>query len=70
MRRLTKIRLNPRDIPDLDWELASELNTVLSLYHTVKIDNCTTSIEQFTPRVSTEIILELIRDKMTKIKTD
>ena len=68
--RLTKIRLNPRDIPDLDWQLASELNTVPSLYCTVKINNCTTSIEQFTPRVSVEIISKLIRDKMTKIKTD
>ena len=68
--RLTKIRLNPRDIPDLDWQLASELNTDPSLYHTVKIDNYTTSIGQSTPRVSMEIILEPIRNKMTKIKTD
>ena len=68
--RLTKIRVNPRDIPDLDWQLALELNTVPSLHHIAKIDNCTTSIKQFTPRVSTEIILELIRDKMTKIKAD
>ena len=68
--RLTKIRLNPRDIPDLDWQLAPELNTVPSLHHTVKIDNYTTSIGQSTPRVSVEIILEQIRNKMTKIKTD
>ena len=25
--RLTKLRLNPKNIPDLDWQLASELNT-------------------------------------------
>ena len=68
--RLTKIRLNPKDIPDLDWQLASELNTVPSLYRTVKIDNYTTSIGQSTPRVSMEIISEPIRNKMTKIKTD
>ena len=46
--RLTKIRLNPRDIQDLDWQLTSELNTVPSLHHTAKIDNYTTSIGQFT----------------------
>ena len=25
--RLIKLRLNPKNIPDLDWQLASELNT-------------------------------------------
>ena len=29
--RLTKLRLNPKNIPDLDWQLASELNTTLVL---------------------------------------
>ena len=40
--RLTKLRLNPKNIPDLDWQLASELNTTPILYCTAKIDepNC------------------------------
>ena len=36
--RLTKLRLNPQNIPDLDWQLASELNTTPILYRTAKID--------------------------------
>ena len=36
---LTKLRLNPKNILDLDWQLAPELNTTPVLYHTAKIDN-------------------------------
>ena len=32
MGRLTKLRLNPKSIPDLDWQLASELHPSTSLY--------------------------------------
>ena len=32
--RLTKLRLNPKSIPDLDWQLASELHPNLALYKT------------------------------------
>ena len=39
--RLTKLRLNPKNIPDLDWQLASELNTTPILYCTAKIDDQT-----------------------------
>ena len=39
--RLTKLRLNPKNIPDLDWKLASELNTTPVLYCTAKIDDQT-----------------------------
>ena len=65
LRRLTKLRLNPKDIPDLDWQLASELNTVPTLYHTVKIDNETTSTDQVTPKMVMEIVT-----RQNKIKTD
>ena len=41
--RLTKLRLNPKNIPDLDWQLASELNITPILYCTAKIDNQTVS---------------------------
>ena len=36
--RLTKLRFNPKNIPDLDWQLASELNSTPILYRTAKID--------------------------------
>ena len=39
--RLTKLRLNPKHIPDLDWQLASELNTTPVLYRTAKINDQT-----------------------------
>ena len=47
--RLTKLRLSPENIPDLDWQLASELNTNSTLYHTAKIDSQTVSTVQTTP---------------------
>ena len=35
--RLTKLRLNPRDIPDLKWQITSELNINPALsYHQAK----------------------------------
>ena len=39
--RLTKLGLNPKIIHDLDWQLASELNTTPVLYCTAKIDDQT-----------------------------
>ena len=51
--RLTKLRLNPENIPDLDWQLASELNTNSTLYHTAKIDSQTVSTVQTTPTMVT-----------------
>ena len=36
--KLTKLRLNPKNIPDLDWQLAPELNTTHILYGTVMTD--------------------------------
>ena len=60
---LTKFRLNPKNIPDLDWQLASELNTTPILYHTTKINDETTSTGQTMPMVSTEITTKPIKLK-------
>ena len=60
---LTKLRLNPKNIPDLDWQLASELNTTSILYHTAKIDDQTVSTGQSIPIVMTEVAT-----KVTKLK--
>ena len=62
---LTKLRLNPTNIPDLDWQLASELNTTPVLYHTAKIDDQIMSTRQTIPMVMTEVIT-----KTTKLKID
>ena len=63
--RLTKLRLNPENIPDLDWQLASELNTNSMLIHTAKIDGQTVSMIQTTPAMLTEVMT-----RMTKLKVD
>ena len=63
--RLTKLRLNPKNIPDLDWQLASELNTTSTLYCTAKIDNQTVSTVQTTPTMVSEVMM-----RMTKLKVD
>ena len=60
---LTKLRLNPKDIPDLDWQLASELNTTPILYCTTKIDDQTVSTGQTVPIVVTEITAKPIKLK-------
>ena len=51
---LTKLRLNPKNIPDLDWQLVSELNTTPVLYRTAKIDNQTVPTVQTTPTIVTQ----------------
>ena len=63
--RLTKLRLNPENIPDLDWQLASELNTNCTLYRTAKIDGQTVSMVQTIPTMVTEVMM-----RMTKLKVD
>ena len=60
--RLTKLRLNPENIPDLDWQLASELNTNSALYCTAKINGQTMSTVQTTPT--------MVMTRMTKFKLD
>ena len=62
---LTKLRLNPKIILDLDWQLASELNTTLILCRTAKIDGQTVSTGQTVPIVTTEVVT-----KLTKLKVD
>ena len=63
--RLTKLRLNPKNIPNLDWQLALELNTTSTLYHTAKINDQTVSTVQTMPTMVTEVMM-----KMTKLKID
>ena len=63
--RLTKLRLNPENIPDLDWQLASELNTNSTLYCAAKIDSQTVSMVQTTPTMVTEVMT-----RVTKLKVE
>ena len=61
--RLTKLRLNPKSIPDLDWQLASELHPNLSLYQTAKISDQVTATTQATTMVTAEIVSKFIKLK-------
>ena len=60
---MTKLRLNPKNIPDLDWQLASELHPNLSLYHTAKINDQVTATTQATTMVTAEIVSKSIKLK-------
>ena len=60
---LTKLRLNRKNIPDLDWQLASELNTTPILHRTAKINDQITSTGQTMPIVITEITTKPIKLK-------
>ena len=62
---LTKLRLNPTNIPDLNWQLALELNTTPVLYRTTKIASQTMPTVQAVPMVVTEAIA-----KTAKLKID
>ena len=59
--RLTKLRLNPKSIPDL--ELASELHPNISLYQTAKMSNQVTATTQATTMVTAEIVSKPIKLK-------
>ena len=59
------MRLNPKSIPDLDWQLASELHPNLALYKTAKITDQLTATTQ-----ATSIITAGIVTKSTKLKQD
>ena len=63
--RLTKLRLNPRNIPELDWQLASELHPNSALYKTAKITDQITATTQATSIITAEIVT-----KSTKLKQD
>ena len=60
---MTKLRLNPKSVPDLDWQLASELHPNLALYQTAKISDQVTAAIQATTLVSTEIVSKSIKLK-------
>ena len=62
---MTKLRLNPRNIPDLDWQLASELHPNSALYKTAKITDQITATTQATSIITAEIVT-----KSTKLKQD
>ena len=61
--RLTKLRLNPKSIPDLDWQLASELHPNISLYQTAKMSDQVTVTTQATTVVTAEIVSKPIKLK-------
>ena len=61
--RLTKLRLNPKSIPDLDWQLASELHPNLALYKTAKISDQATATTQATSIITAEIVTKTIKLK-------
>ena len=61
--RLTKLRLNPKSIPDLDWQLASELHPSLALYKTAKITDQITATTQATSIITAEIVTKSIKLK-------
>ena len=63
--QLTKLRLNPRSILDLDWQLASELHPNLASYKTAKITDQITATTQATSIITAEIVT-----KSTKLKQD
>ena len=60
---MTKLRLNPKSIPDLDWQLASELHPNLALYQTAKISDQITATTQATSVVTAEIVTKSIKLK-------
>ena len=64
--QLTKLRLNPKSIPDLDWQLASELHPNLALYQTAKISDQVTVTTQATTMVTAEIVK--IHQAKTRLK--
>ena len=61
--RLTKLRLNPKSIPDLDWQLASELRPNLTLYQTANMSGDVTTTTQSTTTITTEIVSKHIKLK-------
>ena len=61
--RLTKLRINPKNIPDLDWQLDSELHPNISLYKTAKMSDQVTATTQATTMVTAEIVLKPIKLK-------
>ena len=63
MGRLTKLRLSPKSIPDLDWQLASELHPSASLYQTSDMGDQVTTTTQATTIVTAEVVAKSIKLK-------
>ena len=63
MGQLTKLRLNPKSIPDLGWQLASELRPNLTLYQTANMSGNVTTTTQSTTTITAEIVSEPIKLK-------
>ena len=61
--RLTKLMLNPKNIPDLDWQLASELHITPVIYSTKSLSGHTISTTQATSTITAEIITKSIKLK-------
>ena len=61
--RLTKLRLNPKSIPDLDWQLALELRPNLTLYQTANMSGDVTTTTQSTTTITAEIVSKHIKLK-------
>ena len=60
---MTKLRLNLTNIPDLDWQLASELHPNLALYKTAKMSDQVTATTQATSMITAEIATKSIKLK-------
>ena len=60
---MTKLRLNPKSILDLDWQLASELHPNLALYKTAKISDQVTATTQAISIITAEIVTKTIKLK-------
>ena len=59
---MTKLRLSPKSIPHLDWQLASELHPNLASYQTAKISDQVTATKA-TTMVTAEIVSNSIKLK-------
>ena len=55
--------MNPKSIPDLDWQLASELHPNLALYKTAKITDQITATTQAMSIITAEIVTKSIKLK-------
>ena len=60
---MTKLRLNPKSILDLDWQLASELHPNLALHKTAKMSDQITATTKATSMVTAEIVTKTIKLK-------
>ena len=55
--------MNPKSIPGLDWQLASELHPNLALHKTAKITDQITATTQATSMTIAEIVTKMIKLK-------